>query len=431
LSPRYLPRSLARHHITAAIKHTHPSLLTSQSFSSLIHYLQSNLPYTSECFLVSISPTNDITVHSPNERLYLTESWWRTRRRLAVLDLLLSVSRTTKLPETSFIFCPTDCVGANYKAASAGFPAHYGGLDPKDNPPPPNSALNPGASSPFSSSSSSSSSTSSAAIHPPPPIFSQVTCAETNVLPFPIFGARGSHDPRFENYDDFTNLFSASNKTSVDKAIFRGQVEGKTCWSGDPSEATGKAKLSECGRRKLLLIGAYHADAMDFDFASAESSNYIPLQEQSKYSANVVVEGHCGWSDRLRYMLIMDTVAVKQMSFCGEWFEALLEPWVHFVPVSYMLDTLPSALNFVLGNDQNKKKTREKNTEARAEYLENMKKNARAFASDALSVEGIGQYVVEVLRHYNEAFLSEKGRSGEGGEKAEDHIRRSGENFTY
>ena len=188
---------------------------------------------------------------------------------------------------------------------------------------------------------------------------------------------------------------------------------------------------SECGRRKLMLIGAREANSrtLDFEFASPSntnpnSSHYIPLQSQGSYAVNVVVEGHCGWSDRTRLALLLDTAVAKQQSYCGEWFEPAMVPWLHFAPVDYLLDTLERTVEHLL-------KDGGAAAAGRIGAGERIRRGAREFAKDALERESVEAYVREVLVLYGEAFEEEggeeEGGGGEGGESAEDYMERWGE----
>ena len=59
------------------------------------------------------------------------------------------------------------------------------------------------------------------------------------------------------------------------------------------------------------------------------------------------VAGNGGWADRLRHLLLSGAVVLKQETGVGEWWEPLLKPWRHFVPVSSTLHNLSAAVSWV------------------------------------------------------------------------------------
>ena len=54
-----------------------------------------------------------------------------------------------------------------------------------------------------------------------------------------------------------------------------------------------------------------------------------------------------GWADRLRHLLLSGMVVLKQQTQAIEWFEPLLVPWVHYIPVSSTLHNLSEAVHWV------------------------------------------------------------------------------------
>ena len=59
------------------------------------------------------------------------------------------------------------------------------------------------------------------------------------------------------------------------------------------------------------------------------------------------VEGSDGWADRLRHLLLSGAVVLKQDSGIVEWWEPLLVPYVHYVPVASDLANLSAAVQWV------------------------------------------------------------------------------------
>ena len=89
-----------------------------------------------------------------------------------------------------------------------------------------------------------------------------------------------------------------------------------------------------CGRRALMSRGAAYPDLVD------AAHDYVPLLQQEEYRYQIIAEGHCGWSDRLRLALFMGPLLLMQESSCREFYGLGLEPWVHYVPVADNLQDL-------------------------------------------------------------------------------------------
>jgi hypothetical protein len=83
-----------------------------------------------------------------------------------------------------------------------------------------------------------------------------------------------------------------------------------------------------CGRRLVRSVGAAHRQLFDLGF------DHLSAEEQLGYQAAVYVEGHCGWADRGRVLMASGSVLLWQETMCREWYSLLLQPWVHYVPVT-------------------------------------------------------------------------------------------------
>ena len=82
-----------------------------------------------------------------------------------------------------------------------------------------------------------------------------------------------------------------------------------------------------------------------------DKPKFIPMAEQSaRFQMAVHVEGNGGWADRLRHLLLSGMVVLRQQMGVAEWWEAGLEPWVHYVPVSSTLHNLSDAVWWVRNN---------------------------------------------------------------------------------
>uniref|UniRef100_A0A6S8BPF8 Glycosyl transferase CAP10 domain-containing protein n=1 Tax=Aureoumbra lagunensis TaxID=44058 RepID=A0A6S8BPF8_9STRA len=244
---------------------------------------------------------------------------WRARRRLAVFELLQRLAPKLQR-DLEVVFCPHDCVLTTNRAnqpEKKNFYAHHGASN--------ENVL----------------------------ILSLVGCAHSDSIPFPVFDVRTIDlNESLQNWDNVVSQHIIRNReTSFPKwyhqqrdhrAIFRGQVQGKSCWSGDSynqgigpqSSILDQYGLPSCGRRRLFSLGAKWPRRFDIDF------DRIPLLAQEVYRYQIYAEGHCGWSDRLKFLLFMGSAIFFQETFCREFYAYGLEPWVHYLPIAYHFDNL-------------------------------------------------------------------------------------------
>ena len=79
-----------------------------------------------------------------------------------------------------------------------------------------------------------------------------------------------------------------------------------------------------------------------------DSPKDMSLSEQAaKFQMFVHVEGNGGWADRLRHLLLSGSALLKQDSGVVEWYEPLLVPGRHYVPVSSTFANLSAAIVWV------------------------------------------------------------------------------------
>ncbi|GMI00428.1 hypothetical protein TrST_g13368 [Triparma strigata] len=100
----------------------------------------------------------------------------------------------------------------------------------------------------------------------------------------------------------------------------------------------------------------------------------------------MIIEGHCGWSDRIAFTSYLNSVTVKQESFCRMWFEDGLVAWRDYVPVDYRLEKLEANTEFILTDD---------------EYRRKMIRNMRNFAGDVLNQDSMNSYLELLIKEFD------------------------------
>ncbi|KAL1520908.1 hypothetical protein AB1Y20_022468 [Prymnesium parvum] len=149
-------------------------------------------------------------------------------------------------------------------------------------------------------------------------------------------------------------------------------------------------------RVKLLTLGGLHAPPVNHTqdpeyercvrAVAVDRPKVLPLVEQAaRFQMCIHVEGNGGWADRLRHLLLSGMVVLKQDMGVVEWWEPLLEPWVHFVPVSSTLHNLSDAVEWVRNHPTRALK---------------MSKAAAALAEQLFSTRSMQFYTLRLLRRY-------------------------------
>ena len=151
---------------------------------------------------------------------------------------------------------------------------------------------------------------------------------------------------------------------------------------------------SELLNVRIKLLQARNAPIHTKDFAACvamankDHPRAISLAAQAERFRYVVhVEGNGGWADRLRHLLLSGAVVLKQEMGVVEWFEPLLQPWVHYVPVSSDLGNLSDAVRWVRANGGAARRM----ADAGAKLVD-----------EALSARAMERYMRALLRGYAE-----------------------------
>ena len=150
-------------------------------------------------------------------------------------------------------------------------------------------------------------------------------------------------------------------------------------------------------RLKIILI---RQDEHPFGLVQDGSKR----RDTERFRFVVHVEGNGGWADRLRHLLLSGAVVLKQEMGVVEWFEPLLQPWVHYVPVSSDLGNLSDAVRWARVHD------------VRAQR---MPAAAAATIERALSTRALLAYVRELVARYARLYARGGGVEGGGGEVPE------------
>lgn len=160
----------------------------------------------------------------------------------------------------------------------------------------------------------------------PAPALTLVGCAGSDNIPFPVFMNRSQEDDSLEGWAHFQSLVSQMTadhpwQSRKSRVVWRGGTQGKSCWDGKPGRPPSVFRNTSaltCGRRGLRYRAAKSSKSkqlFDLDY------NFLDFDQQMGYRGCIYVEGHCGWADRGRHLMISDSVILWQETMCREWYE--------------------------------------------------------------------------------------------------------------
>lgn len=138
-------------------------------------------------------------------------------------------------------------------------------------------------------------------------------------------------------------------------------------WFASKTEPILDVRVSgTCGRRIYLNDG-------------------LALKMQNRYKYVIHAEGNSFWADRLLIQLFGSSAVIKQSTPCGMFFEPLLRPYTHYIPVDFSFRQLVRQTMWARANDAK---------------VHGIVRSARKFASEYLSIAGVQTYADELLIQY-------------------------------
>jgi hypothetical protein len=220
------------------------------------------------------------------------------------------------------------------------------------------------------------------------PFFTMVSCGtETRTIPAVQWNTADGRDPdlslwalRMMKLRHSPGRQNSSWRRRSPKAVWRGALNDQYVMNRDWSKQGSLTRLhlrgktwKKLGRAALLYQRCTYPDLFDvrvtaglkFLYASIlndttftecvgaihDDPKLMSMSEQaSRFRYVVHVEGNAGWSDRLKHLMLSGALVLKQASGVTEFFEPLLKPWQHYVPVSSTLHNLSRAVRWARDN---------------------------------------------------------------------------------
>ncbi|KAK7832207.1 hypothetical protein U0070_015354 [Myodes glareolus] len=183
----------------------------------------------------------------------------------------------------------------------------------------------------------------------------------------PIFSWCGSTDSRdivMPTYDLTDSVLETMGRVSLD--MMSVQANTGPPWERKNSTAVWRGRDSRKERLELVKLSRKHPELIDaaftnFFFFKHDESLYGPIVKHIsffdffKHKYQINIDGTVA-AYRLPYLLVGDSVVLKQDSIYYEHFYNELQPWKHYIPVKSNLSDLLEKLKWAKDHDAEAKK---------------------------------------------------------------------------
>ncbi|KAG8517031.1 Protein O-glucosyltransferase 2, partial [Galemys pyrenaicus] len=245
----------------------------------------------------------------------------------------------------------------------------------------------------------------------------------------PIFSWCGSTDSKdivMPTYDLTDSVLETMGRVSLDMLSVQGNTGPP--WGSKNSTAVWRGRDSCRERLELVKLGRKHPDLIDaaftnFFFFKHNESLYGPVAKHIsffdffKHKYQINVDGTVA-AYRLPYLLVGDSVVLKQDSIYYEHFYNELQPWKHYIPVKSNLSDLLEKLKWAKDHDEEVKSTRRPTTcrctspaftggDAGGSDAKKIAKAGQEFARNNLMSDDIFCYYFKLFQEYASLQVNE------------------------
>lgn len=236
------------------------------------------------------------------------------------------------------------------------------------------------------------------------PTFTIVSCNFSDNIPFPMWegdevrGGLKSWDEKMEKYKASDGTAWAEKK---EQAVFRGGYRPSMYFQ---QKKDADEHCNDVGRSRLGFLGKENPELFDVGVGGTCGGERYVLSHLSEeghhhYKYIMYAEGNCFWADRLNKQVFGPSAVIKQETPCGQFWEPLLKPMVHYIPTDFFFTDTVEKINWAKSND---------------EQVQKIVKNANEFAGNFLSVKGIKLYVEVLLTEYSKLLVTKEIRQEKG-----------------
>lgn len=147
----------------------------------------------------------------------------------------------------------------------------------------------------------------------------------------------------------------------------------------------GKLQLLAWSREDILEVNIFGLDKF-LDDNQKKKRKFKSMIDQAKTNRYAIsCEGFCGWADRLKHIVFLKSTILLQETPCHEYYQDLMEPYVHYIPFDADFKNLASQIEWATHNH---------------EAAERIANNALALANEHLTEEAIQCYMNSLFSKY-------------------------------
>jgi len=227
------------------------------------------------------------------------------------------------------------------------------------------------------------------------PSFTIVACNFSDNIPFPMWEGDLKRGGGYATWDDKMRSYASDYVPWVEKkprAVFRGGNRPSMLF-GDKAEAD--LHCDTVGRSRLMHLSQVHSNMFDVSIGGKCGSRRFTLNRMSpdehhRFKYIIYAEGNCFWADRLNRQLFGPSAIIKQETPCGQFYEPLLRPMVHYIPTDFYFKDLVYQIQLARESDP---------------LIQGIVRNANSFAHNFLSLRGIEAYVEVLLYEYTSLLI--------------------------
>lgn len=236
---------------------------------------------------------------------------------------------------------------------------------------------------------------------------------EKNMLLFPdAFMLRKAWKIAYQEIEKANSFYTWDKK--INKIFWRGSTTG---WVRDKPydiKSYNLENFSKLDRIKLVILSKLYPDLIDAAFAfypqfSRNQSGQdlkrilkllfpqenlsMDKAEHLKYKYLISLDGNtCAW-ERVPWIMLSNSVLIKQETDNIEWFYSAIKPYIHYIPVNKDLTDLFSKVEWLKQHDKE---------------IEKISQNATLFVQNNLKPEDIDIQMVIALNEYSKIQQDEK-----------------------
>lgn len=213
---------------------------------------------------------------------------------------------------------------------------------------------------------------------------------------------------KVKNLIAFPDFEMIKGYQSLNKIIYMGNQafsyeskENKAFWRGATTGGVfSPENWHSFPRSKMTLLSKKHPNLLNAKFSTVTDhiepltsifneeqifSATIPIYDHLRYKFLIDVDGHSCTYSRLYWILLSNSVCLKQVTENEQWYYGGIKPYIHYIPIKSDMSDLIEKINWALDHSYECKE---------------IAKNSTQFVENNLQKKNVYQYVYLLLNAY-------------------------------